>query len=114
MINNFLKTLTQKPLSQTYVSNYPSYRVLEKANIKYRRYKLLSIILARSTQRVLKDYWEVLWHPDRKTNEILSKLVTLCDKNITYSLYLGFDRLKLNTAQNKSKDKQLKNLINLL
>jgi hypothetical protein len=41
-------------------------------------------------------------------------MMTLCDKNMTFSLYLGFDRLKMNTAQNKSKDKQLKNMINLL
>ena len=49
MIDSFLKTLAPKTPTKTYVTNYTSSKTLEKQNIKYRRYKLLSIILARAT-----------------------------------------------------------------
>lgn len=115
MINSYFRTSAVRPPStQSYISNYPSSKTLDKSNSKYRKYRLLIILLSRATNRALKEYWESLWQPDRRTSELLAKMVTLCDKNMAYSLFFGFDRVKLKASQNRNKDKLLKNVMTLL
>jgi hypothetical protein len=55
-----------------------------------------------------------LWLPDRKTKESLLKVAALTEKNLNLSFFLAFDRLKRAAVAQRSDEKTLKNLVNLL
>ena len=110
MINSYFRPT--RP-SQAFFPTYPSAKSLEKT-AKYRRYKLLLIVLARATQRCLKEYWDQLWLNERRTTESLSRLLVLCDKNAAYSLFLGLERIKQKAVQSKASGRFFKGLFTLL
>jgi hypothetical protein len=118
MINSYFRSNIVRPISsQTNMSNVPTYtptKYTEKGNNKYRKYKLIIVLLARASHRVMKSYWNVLWQKDRKANELLGRMLVLCDKNVAYSLFLGLDRLKQKAIQNKNNEKLLKGMMALL
>jgi len=118
MINSYFKSTVVRPISSqtsiSQVSNYTPTKYIDKSNNKYRKYKLIIVLLARASHRVMKSHWDVLWQKDRKANELLGRMLTLCDKNVAYSLFLGLDRIKQKATQNKNNEKLLKGMMTLL
>ena len=58
MINSYFRTAVSRQSSnQINASNYPSSKLIEKSYSKHRKYKLIIFVLARATQRALKQYW---------------------------------------------------------
>ena len=106
MINSYFRTSVVRPVSsQTNLSNFSSYgstKFVDKYNSKHKKYRLIIILLTRATQRCLKSYWDVLWQQDRKASELIGRMLTLCDKNVAYSLFLGLERIKQKATQNKT------------
>lgn len=118
MINSYFRSTVVRPTSsQTNLINGNTYtptKYIDKNNNKYRKYKLIIVLLARASHRVMKSYWDVLWQRDRKANELIGRLLVLCDKNVAYSLFLGLDRLKQKASQNKNNERLLKGMMALL
>lgn len=106
MINSYFRSTAVRPSSsQTQFSNVSSYglsKYMDRYGSKYRKHKLIIILLARASHRVLKSYWDVLWEQDRRTSELLGRMLTLCDKNVAYSLFFGLEQIKQKAAQNRT------------
>jgi hypothetical protein len=106
MINSYFRTSVVKPTSsQTSLSNVSSFgstRFIDKYNNKHKKYRLIIILFQRATQRCMKSYWDALWQQDRKTSELIGRMLNLCDKNLTYSLFLGLERIKQKSVQKKT------------
>ena len=114
MINSYFRTLPTKPLTQGY---YTTTRIsIEKpiTQIKYRKYRLIILILAKACQKTLKLSFEAISEKSKAIPMALSKMSQLNEKNINLSIYLAFERIKVASSRQKADEKALKNVVNLL
>lgn len=114
MINSYFRTLPTKPATQSY---YTTTRIpIEKpiTQLKYKKYRLIILILARSCQKTLKLAFEAISEKSKTISMALNKMSQLNEKNINLSLYLAFDKIKVTSSQQRGDEKILKNVVNLL
>lgn len=94
-----------KPVPEHYKGTY---------NSKYKKYRLLTIIIVRAAQRQIKDCWEKILNPQRKLNQSVGKIVSYSDKNMNLALLMAFDKIKRAASLQKINEKQLKSAVVLL
>lgn len=64
MLNNYFKPSATRPTAYSpYYANKPVSEHAIKANNshKYRKYKLIILLIAKVQKRMFKDVWEQLW-----------------------------------------------------
>jgi hypothetical protein len=74
-----------KPIPENYKNTY---------NPKYKKYRLLTIIIFRAAQRQIKESWEKILNPQRKLSQSISRIVSYSEKNMNLSLLMAFDKIK--------------------
>lgn len=114
MINSYFRTTPTKPPTQSFYSTtrIPIERPITQ--LKYKKYKLFILIIARATLKTLKLSFEAINDNSKIMPTALSKLVQLSEKNTTLTMYLAFEKMKVVSSQQKSDEKILKNVVNLL
>lgn len=117
MLNNIFKP--PPPRTTSYSPYFTNKQISEhaiKANNqhKYKKYKLLILLLFKSLRRVLSDTWDDMWTLTRTTKSALFKMAAFTEKNLNLSFFLAFDRIKQAATARKSDEKTLKNLVVLL
>lgn len=114
MINSYFKTTITKPPSQSfYAINRLS---VEKTNLqnKLRRYKLIALMLARATFKTLKISFDAVADNSKTLPQALAKFSLLSERNTNLTVYLAFDRIKIAASQQRTNEKLIKNMVNLL
>jgi len=90
MINSYFKTsLTRQPITTTYSTT----RLVQERSIfgqKYRKYKLIVLLLAKATYRQMRETVELISSNQKRIHSNLSKIVTFSEKNLNMSTYLAF------------------------
>lgn len=117
MLKDIFKPTTTR--STSYSPYFANKQISENAlkvnnQHKYRKYKLITLLLAKSLKRALTGAWKQLWEHSLKTKTALLKMAALSDKNLSLSLFLAFDKLKQAAFSQKAEEKTLKSLVNLL
>lgn len=116
MINSYFRnanTATKPSLPSFYTTN----RIpIEKpiAQLKYKKYKLFILIIARATIKTLKLSFEAICENSKTVPAALTKMSVFCEKNMNLSMYLAFEKMKVACSQQKGQEKILKNVVNLL
>ena len=114
MINSFFKTTINRPSQQ----NIPPHNRLsyEKPylHLKFKKYKLVLLLLSKTTAKTLKLSFDAINESAKIVPSALNKLSQLCEKNTNLSVYLAFDRIRIAASQQRSNEKVIKNIVNLL
>lgn len=119
MIHSFFKNTQASNRSTTYspyfVQRQPQEQLPKNSHsLKYRRHKLILLLLAKATARQLKEAWQIVVSAQQRESTSLARMVALSDKNTALSIHLYFDRLKIAAARHKSTEKFLKSVGTLL
>ena len=97
MMNNFFKNNVNRNSSYSpYFVNRqaPENTVKAAHQPKYRKYKLIILLLIKASQRELRSSWERIVTPQQKEEASLLKMASYAEKNLALTMYLGFDKLK--------------------
>jgi hypothetical protein len=114
MINSYFRNVATKPSQQSF---YTTTRIpIERpiTQLKYKKYKLFILIITRAALKTLKLTFEAINDNSKTLPSALNKISQLSEKNMSLSLYLAFDKIKVASSQQKNDEKILKNVVNLL
>lgn len=102
MINSYFRTTSNKSTIPGFSSSsrLPIDRFGTQA--KYKKYKLMLLILTRATFKTLKLTYDTIYENSRSFSQILNKLAQHCEKNINLTVHLAFDKIKIASSQQKS------------
>ena len=114
MINSFFKTTINRPSQQSAPSSNRLSFDKPYLQVKFKKYKLIILLLTKATAKTLKLSFDAINEWAKIVPSALNKLSNLCEKNTNLSVYLAFDRVKIAASQQKSNEKIIKNIVNLL
>ena len=104
-MNNFFKNNVNRNTTYSpYFVNRPIPENAVKVNHqhKYRKYKLIILLIVKASLRQLKGTWERIITPQQKEEAYMLKVVNYADKNLALTMYLTFDKLKKTAGSHKS------------
>lgn len=114
MINSYFRSTAPKPSLQSYYTTTRIPPEKPTLQLKYKKYKLIILILTRTTHKTLKLTLDAINENSKSMASAITKITQLSEKNIGLTLYLAFDKIKIASSQQRTDQKILKNAINLL
>lgn len=114
MINSYFKTTINKPSTQSFYGT--SRLTAEKTYLqnKFKKYKLIVLLLSRSTFKTLKISFDAVAESSKTLPQALAKFSLLCERNTNLTVYLAFDRIKIAASQQRTNERLIKDMVNLL